>query len=200
MKFFTLITFSFLFATNFFAQSTSFLFTKEIKLKDTMQITDEISHFINKKRQKGFIFASVDTFFFEKNILTLKYYKGEKFYWGNFNANFSQRNFKKLNRQPVDFQKFDKILDNSLNFFINQGYPFAKINIDTMQINNNLLNVSISMQKNNFIVFDTIFFDDKNINLSEKFLQNFLQFKQNKPYNNNIVENIDKKLQNLEFV
>lgn len=87
---------------------------------------------------------------------------------------------------------------NHLKNLENNGYPFAKISTDSVQLNNNKLEFQYNIEKGKLITIDS-FINYGNSKITKGFIQNYIQIKSKKPYNESKIINIDKQLQKLPY-
>jgi outer membrane protein assembly factor BamA len=108
-------------------------------------------------------------------------------------------NLKKYEGSIVTQSLLDNILLRFVQYNENHGYPFAKAQLDSVSIDNNLLEASIKLDKGNFISIDTLLVQG-NAKVRPKFIYNHLNFKPKQPYSERYVKRIDSRLTGLEFL
>ena len=67
-----------------------------------------------------------------------------------------------------------------------------------IQLNNNKLEFQYNIEKGKLITIDS-FINYGNSKITKGFIQNYIQIKAKKPYNESKIINIDKQLQNLPY-
>jgi hypothetical protein len=176
---------------------------KHWQISDTSLLDLKLKKFLQDKRDNGFLYASIDSILSDSNNIKIYFFKGEKFFWNQISCKIdSSKAYKidKFKHKIANISKLQKEMQNICKKFTNSGYPFAKAKIIFLEIKKNTINAQIQINKGRYVYFDSIYFDKKNLNISEKFLENFLDFKPHKAFNYEIVRNINKKMQNLDFI
>ncbi|HRD41070.1 MAG TPA: hypothetical protein PLC65_20755, partial [Bacteroidia bacterium] len=92
-----------------------------------------------------------------------------------------------------------KFIEKTLNYYENNGYPFASLQLDSLTIQENTISAVINLSKNKLIKLDSILVEgDAKIN--NTFLYRYLSIKPNMPYNEEAFRAISKKLRQLPFL
>ncbi len=177
-------------------------------LKDSTEQAASLPKIIDQLHQKGYLSASVDSV--QRNLKQLNAYLwvGQKYHIDSLKINnidpkwlnkvqFKPQNF---NNQPLQWQSIQQIQQKLLVYAENNGYPFAKIALINTQINpNNGVNTTLQLDKQQYITFDTIAVLG-NVRISKPFLYRYLGIKTNKPYNENTIKQVQKRLNELTFL
>ncbi|MBN2891485.1 MAG: hypothetical protein JXL97_06445, partial [Bacteroidales bacterium] len=175
------------------------------KAVDSADAFLKLQDFLTKKLKKGYIVASFDSIVLDSLNFKAFFSENERFYWSNvvfvnsdssYNTHFNKNRFK---NKPVNFNMLDSKIEEILYSYSSVGYPFSQIFYDSILISQNLVGVRISIKKNNFIQFDSIYFDP-NVKIRVSFLENYLQFNKNSAYNVKIIEGVSDKLFGLPFI
>lgn len=91
-----------------------------------------------------------------------------------------------------------KIFDNLLSYAENNGYPFAAIRLDSVQINNDRLSAALHFNKGVLTRLDTIIVKGS-LHVSDSYLYSYLGIRPVDLYNENLIRQIDAKLRQLNF-
>lgn len=200
-----------LFSLNLFGQYNVQIIDKDelvtsFYVADSVEAFSKLNNFLSKKYKKGYIAASFDTIVLDSSNFKAFFSENERFYWSDVifvnssdSSNYKHFNFRKFKNKPVNFEFIDDKIDEVLYDYSCKGYPFSQINYDSFLISGNTINAKIIIKKNNFIQFDSIYFDP-NVNLRGSFLENYLQFNKNDVYNVKIIEGVSDKLSVLPFI
>ncbi len=175
---------------------------KIFKTTDSIAVYDYLNDFLQKKQQRGFIKASFDSIEFDSLNVVAYFVENEQYKWQGIEIFSPQKislKSKNFEGKFVNFDFFQKQIDKILYDFACKGYPFASVSYDSLQISGNEISTKIIVDTSHFITFDSIYFAD-NIKISEHFLQNYLQFKSGEKYNQQIVDDIPQRLDNLTFL
>ncbi len=95
--------------------------------------------------------------------------------------------------------KYEDLAKEVLGFFENNGYPFASVGLSDLKIRDDSIIGSLDVDHSHYIVFDTLSVEG-NVNISRRFLAMHTGIRPDKSYSENIIKNLDKKLQSLGFV
>ena len=167
----------------------------------------EISNVLNDYYRMGYLAASIDST--QKTNDTLIYWlnKGKTFTWvalskGNAAeealrfANYRSRNFRKTG---LRFEKAATVLERSLAWYENNGYPFAAIQLDSIRQESNTVYASIHVKSGNKIVYDSVTWRG-NARINKSYLYNYLGIKPGDAYNEQALLRLKSRLNELPFV
>jgi len=90
-------------------------------------------------------------------------------------------------------------LNNIAQYFTNNGYPFTKVSLDSISVNEEFLSASIVIDPGKLITWDTLNIVGE-LKLEKHYLANYLEIHKNKPFNEKTFSEIKKRLQELPFV
>lgn len=155
---------------------------------------------------KGFISASVDSVYIDTAQVFVHLFTGKKYIWQSIyasdddweiikNAGFSKNNF---NDQPFNPAKAELLYSSLLDYFSNNGYPFAKIGLDSFVFNDDKISARLIIDKGNLYYIDSIIISGE-IKIAKNFITGFLGIQEHSIYSQQKVNNISKKLAELSF-
>ena len=98
----------------------------------------------------------------------------------------------------IPIEKYNTLTKKTLNYLENNGYPFASVYLDNIFEKNDTVFANLVVDKNLRCFFDTIVIRG-NLKVSKSYLKAYLNFKNKKNYNEAIVKQIPKLLQELPF-
>ncbi|MFC5282277.1 hypothetical protein [Pedobacter alpinus] len=101
--------------------------------------------------------------------------------------------------KPLALKDLSKTYTSLLNYFQNNGYPFAQVWLDSLQSPNNQLTAKVFISPNKKITIDTLRLVGS-AKLSQAFLSSYLGLKNGQNYNEEKVKNIDKRLKDLPYM
>ena len=101
--------------------------------------------------------------------------------------------------RPLKLSTLTKIYTQILSFYENNGYPFAEVWADSLQIENQQLAAKIFSNPNQKITIDTLNLVG-NVKVSEQFIASYLGIKKKQNYDENKIKQIDKQLDALSFI
>ena len=183
---------------------TSLSQIKKASFSDSLTLISFLEKHKNKSVAKAYIEAGYYKIEWADTV-TAFFNKGEKYTWGKVEINnnrdiIPRSSFKNLqNNKKVSINDFEKELEQTIIFLENNGYPFSSIKLDSVTINNNSVDAKIKIEKNKYISIDSINIKG-NTNTSIKYLQLYLDLKEEQAYNEAKIISIDEKLSNLSFI
>ena len=115
-------------------------------------------------RNKGFTAASIDSVQFDSAAAFLQLYIGEKFTWSVIRTRPADATLleaagwstKKLVGKPATLEQFQSEELLLLNWLENNGYPFAKISLDSVVINQGAIQAVLNVEKGPLYKIDSI--------------------------------------------
>ncbi len=154
---------------------------------------------------KGLLEFSIDSLT-TKDSLTFKPYLtfGNPYHWNSielFNKGIKipkivMGNWKRKLITPEDLTKR---IDNIINFFQKNGYPFTSVKIDSINIHNEKISGYLAINPGVKIKWDKLIIKG-DIALKKYYLENYLAVKTGKLYNEQIFLESSKKIKELPFV
>ena len=202
--------------TNYFLNARSVDKTPEF-LKNDLGLQTEFAtralciDYVNKLpsflQAKGFVNASLDSIFFDTASAKLVLYLGQQYKWAHINIasadpqvlSVSGWNAKVFSNKPINFDQLKGVQENMLIHLENNGYPFAKIYLDSISLNGDSVNASLMIDKGPFYKIDSIRVYG-NAKISNSFLQHYLDIPNGSVYNREKLLRISKKISELSFV
>lgn len=167
----------------------------------------EIELTLNKIRQQGFLLAQTDSILFDSlqvkaNIESGKLFKTGEIRFGNLNKDLASKlrlSEKSLSHKAFNFEQFTTAIEKILLHYENNGYPFATVKLDSVEINGEEIEAVFDVQKNNFFKIDSIKIIGTN-QASSRFINRYLGIKEGMPYNELLLNSISQKLRQLPFI
>jgi outer membrane protein assembly factor BamA len=156
---------------------------------------------------KGYIAASVDSFHIDSNVAHLHLYTGRLQNWIQLATDsidkkaIDESGFieKKFINKPLNFAQLQIIKERILNFYDNNGYPFAAIFLDSIHWNESALAAILKVRKGPLYRIDSIRIQG-NAKISNPFLQRYLGIPNGAIYNREKLELVPKRLLELPYL
>lgn len=204
------------------AQSTYRLHAKSVDrdaafLKNEIGLQQEFTSrlacidYINKLpallQAKGFVSSSLDSVLFDTASARLVIYLGRQYTWTNINTAAADHqvlssagwNEKTFNSKRVNFDQLRGLQEKMLGYLENNGYPFAKIFLDSIELLQDSVNAHLVIDKGPHYKIDSIRVYG-NAKISNYFLQRYLGMPNGSYYSREKLMLISKKIQELGFV
>lgn len=142
-------------------------------------------------KSKGYITASIDSIVEKENEIDITLFIGNLYVWRNLQLPSEIKN--------IVFN-VETLPQTILDYYENNGYPFAKISFDSVVINNlNEISASLKIDKGVAYKMDSIRVLG-NLNISNTFLQHYLKMPNNTLYNKEKLERITNRINQLPFI
>ncbi|GIV44767.1 MAG: hypothetical protein KatS3mg035_1890 [Bacteroidia bacterium] len=177
------------------------------RFKNTQELEKEINQIFIQLYGKGYLAAGIDSLITDSLHKTIYIKTGNSYKWVEIKSNnvdegiLSQAGFReKIYRNKIiNYSQIERLMQRILIICQNQGYPFAKVKLDSVVINNHSISANLLLDKNNFIVIDSIIIKgDAKIN--PIYIYNYLDVKPGDAYNENNLSKISNRIKELAFV
>jgi outer membrane protein assembly factor BamA len=157
---------------------------------------------------KGYVAASIDSVTYGDNGASLRLYVGDAWRWARIDTRHTDPtllaavawNDKTFTRHPMDMRLFRLRQQLMLDYLENNGYPFAKIALDSVVLSNSgEVSAVLKVDKGPLYKIDSIrIFGTARI--SNDFLQRYLNIPNGSIYRKDRLEIISKKILELPYV
>ena len=157
---------------------------------------------------KGYMTASVDSVRYDSTGAYIRLYLGKVYRWAYINTRkvepalltavaWNDRNF---SRRPLDFRQFKAKQQMLLDYLENNGYPFARISLDSIVLKNDEeVSADLKIDKGPLYKIDSIRVYGS-AKISSDFLQHYLNIPNGSIYRKDKLEAIHKKILELPYV
>jgi outer membrane protein assembly factor BamA len=155
---------------------------------------------------QGYISASVDSMKQDSSSIKIHLFVGEKYTWSNLRMD--ENTWQVLNTlgyhkdwfdtKPFDPQKVNVVYNQLLDYYASNGYPFAKIFLDSILINNASISAKLHVDKGFIYHIDSIRVFG-NLKISQDFLHRYLDIPDHDIYNASKLEKINALLLALPY-
>lgn len=182
-----------------------------LKLQSTFENKESCIRYVNRLPGllaiKGYAAASVDSVWEDTSFVYIRLYTGIKYQWQKLTVSDSNRIFLKslgYNLYNFDNQNFsvlnlENLYTGVLNYYNNNGYPFANIFLDSVEINNDVVSAHLEIVKGELYHIDTIIMEGT-ARLSKFFLEQYLQIHEHEIYREDLLNAISPQLAGLSFI
>lgn len=169
---------------------------------DTAACFQYINGLPSRLSLQGYVTASIDSVWNNKDAVFIKLFLGEKYVLEHLRINDTIKNilkaantqYEKLQLQPRSLQL---LYQSVLNYFANNGHPFAKVFFDSIDLSANTFNATLMVDKGPYYKMDSIMVDGE-ARISGNYLQHYLGIE--KMYRQDRLNEINDKLAQLTFL
>ncbi len=181
-------------------------FAKPIKA-DSATLEKQISQVLIQCYSNSFLLASVaETTMFGDTMQVLvslgKAYLLKQIKQGNVPTEWLGASGIRLinqKKQTFNASQINIGLNQLLSYAENNGYPFASVQLDSIEIDTLGITASINLVKNELIYFDSLDFGGT-AKVKRSFLQNYSTIKPGMVYQEDLLTNLDARLSELSYV
>ncbi len=163
--------------------------------------------FIQELHTKGYLEATVDSVRKTVDSLVFVLRRGKQYRWlklsnGNINeealrsAGFKERHYKNAKLQ---FAKVQRVLTNTQIFYENNGYPLARVFLDSIEILGGEAQAKLCAQSGTLNTIDSLSWRGS-AKISKVFLYNYLGIKPGDVYNEQAILQIEDRVKELPFI
>jgi len=192
-------------------KDSSFLINA-IGLQNTFTSQAACTDYINKLpsllQSKGYVTASLDTVVYDSASALVVLFLGEAYHWARLNTDHVDASLlnavgwreKNFPGKPMDFNQVQAWQGKILDYLENNGHPFAKIYLDSLQIlEDNKVSALLKVNEGPLYHIDSIRIYG-NVKVSNNFIQRYLDILNGSQYNKQKLQRISKKMQELTYV
>lgn len=177
------------------------------KFRNTQERDKEINQLFIQLYGKGFLAAGIDSVVTDSLQNTIYIKIGNAYKWVAIKSNnvdegiLSQAGFREkiYRNETINYRQIERLMQRILIICQNQGYPFAKVKLDSVVINDHTISANLLLDKNKFIVIDSVIIKgDAKIN--PIYIYNYLDVKPGDAYNEINLSKIGNRIKELAFV
>ncbi len=193
------------------ANKDSLFITRNLSLKTSFQSALDRNEYVNKLpfvlQQKGYISASVDSIIEIGNQTIIYLFLGEQYGLLNLHIRDHDKNFLQQagwdynveKRKGFNFEDYRKTSEKMLDYFEDNGFPFAKINLDSVSISGNQIHAVLNINRGIPYHIDSIrLFGPAKI--SRNFIHHYLNIERGSAYNKQKLAKIGQLLLELPYL
>lgn len=155
----------------------------------------------------GYLTASIDSLSWDETHASAFVHVGQAFRWAHLRNNnipasvLAQSRFDEKNffNKTVDVKKLYPVFDKVITTFENNGYPFASVYLDSIQIRDNTIEAALAIDKGPLRRIDTVIINE-DAKITRSFILQYLGLKQGMAYDESKIKNISKRLRELSFL
>ncbi len=174
---------------------------------DSLSAMGELKRLLFRLHGNAYLEASIERVEQVDSTFTAYLEPGEKYEWaalknGNVEEVFlSQVGYREqlFSGKPFYYKAVRDLQESLLEYAENNGYPFAAVWLDSIQVKNGKIAAQIFMQRNQLILIDKVSITGK-AKISAKYLQNYLGLQPGSLYSKEKILKIRNRLRELPFV
>ncbi|MBK8140422.1 MAG: BamA/TamA family outer membrane protein [Chitinophagaceae bacterium] len=169
--------------------------------------SEYISKLTGILQSKGYATASIDSIRYDSSDAYMVLFAGERYLWARIDAKNIDPSIldgvgwreKVFMNKPMDFSQLQDWQEKLLKYLENNGYPFSKIYLDSLQLDNEMVSAQLKADKGPLYKIDSIrIFGDAKI--ANSYLQRYLDIPNGSIYNKEKLLRINQKMRELTYV
>ncbi|WP_439880747.1 BamA/TamA family outer membrane protein [Pontibacter sp. MBLB2868] len=174
---------------------------------DSAAAAKEALQLVYKLQQDAFLLASADSLYLHRDTLHVKLNTGQQFEWAQLrNGNLSEgilieSGFREKFYHNVPFKpsEYVKLQQRILAYAERNGYPFASVWLDSIQVKENKVTAALMVEKAFVVTYDSLAIvgDTKT---QPKFLMHYLQLLPGQIYNQDQINASQRMLTQLPYI
>ena len=176
-------------------------------LPDSLAVLREVRELVLALQGNSYLTASVDGIRWRRDTVRVQLYVGERFRWarlrnGNLGDGLLTRagyREKLYREQPFQPQDWSRLQQRILTEAENQGYPFATVRLDSVQLRGADIEGRILLERGPAIVFDSLQIVGGS-KIRKRFLTKYLQLFPNQPFSQQRVQEAARRVRQLPYL
>ena len=184
---------------------------KQIELKEIFSSSVEARYYIaalpGLLQTKGYIAASVDSTTLDSSAAFVQLFLGQRYKWAKIDTKPGDEDIlsaigwphSSFKNSGLDWVSIKNWQGQILTYLENNGYPFAKISLDSIVIENSQVEARLKIDRGYLYKLDSIRLFG-NAKISRDFLQRYLDLPNGSIYNKQKIQNVSKKIREITYV
>lgn len=180
----------------------------ETKFKDSISLKKYLNDFQMLAYKKGYLLSSFDSIKkTEETNYSVYFSSGEKFQNAVLRMEPEEVRFvrkkggiseKMLLKAPLTPQEFMSTLSSVQQVYLNNGYPFVSVRLDSVQIHNGVIEAVVVVEKGAQLNWSKLYVKGDS-SVSKKFVANLIGIKEKSVYNEADFYKISQKIKQINF-
>lgn len=169
--------------------------------------TDYVNRLPGYLQSKGYVTASVDSLKYDSTAARIVLFIGELYLWAQLDVKDIEAPIldaigwqeKMFANKPIDFIQVQTWEERLLNYLENNGFPFARVYLDSLQLDNDKVSALLKVNKGPAYKIDSIRLYG-NAKISNAYLQRYLEIPNGSVYSKEKLLRINKKIRELTYI
>ena len=166
-----------------------------------------VGQLVSSLHDRGYVTASADSVVFDSASARVWIYAGNLYRWKGLDTDSADKKMltavgwsnSAFTGTPLDFKQVNSWQGRLLNYYENNGYPFAQIMLDSLMIRNGNISGKLITGKGPAYTIDSIRVYG-NVKISNVFLQKYLGIENGSPYKKDRLQSISRRLLELPYL
>jgi len=183
----------------------------ELKTPSSFATRSACVEYINKLpdflHSKGYVTSSLDSVWYDSAFARVIIYVGDIFKWAQIDATQVDASLlqtigwreKMFSGKPMDFMQVQLWQNRILTYLENNGHPFAKIYLDSLQMDKEKVWAKLKVNKGPLYKIDSIRVQG-NVKISNDYLQRYLDIRNGSIFSKEKLLRISRRMRELTYV
>jgi len=179
----------------------------QTSFKDSLSILREVHNYVLKLHEASYLEAAADSILFKKDSVDAYVHVGPKHHWsllesGNvpdeylYKSGYKQKFY---SQTRFSYRELSSLENSIIRYSENNGYPFARIGLDSISISKSYFNATLNYESGPLIRFDTIAIIG-NAKVKRKYLESYLGIRPGALYNQQKVMYLERQLKQIQYL
>ena len=184
---------------------------KKLKTKSSYrsqkEIEKDVREAVSALRNEGYLLADTDTLLCDSIQCRQLIHAGPVYRWASLRSGnvegeilagsgYSEKFYAHTRFSP---RQVSKLMEKLLTWCDNNGYPFARVSLDSISIDGENISAVLHLRKNKFIRLDSVLVQG-NAQIRKNFLFHYLHLREGDPYNEKYIRLASQRLRQLPFL
>lgn len=156
---------------------------------------------------RGYVTASLDSIVYDSAYAKVVIYVGDKYEWAQLDTKQIDPSIlqaigwrdKAFIDKPMDFSQVEQWQEKILNYMENSGHPFAKVYLDSLQMDNEKVWAQLKLEKGPSYKIDSIRILG-NVKIDNNFLQRYLDIQNGSLFSREKLLRVSRRMRELTYV
>jgi len=174
---------------------------------DSTAVIQELKNIRQSLIDLGYLTASIDSLTWSQDTTHAYIFAGRLYNWAELKpGNVPEEYLSKIGYREKVYRSerfspsgFSNLVEGLLKMGENNGYPFAQLNLDSIQIKEEGISAQLNLKRNTFFVIDSLVLKGDS-EANRAYIQNHLGLKMGMAYNQSLLNKIPTRLKELPFV
>lgn len=191
--------------TNEYSENIPLSSKKPLYYPDSLSLRSGIDSLLTRLTQFGYFDAKLKKLTPDSAGFTALISTGNLYYWHLRTLNISPETIREGNlghyfkENPIPHFRFIQLQKSIIEWFENNGYPFASLHTDSILIEDNILSAVLRIELNQRVVFDPVQLTG-NVKLAGAFIAGITGIKAGMPYNEKLATAAPELINDLTFL
>jgi hypothetical protein len=179
---------------------------KRIQSADSLTFDIELRKLVKKWVYNGYLLASLDSIELSGNPRKAFLHKGKKIggvqvesIKAPIEVSTHLNTLLRIKNKVVSIPSFTTKIEKSLKWLANNGYPFAKLEINVLTIYAEHVRCNVQIDKGAYVTYDSVVLFGE-VKLSKSFIKYFLGIAQGEAFNESKIQNLPDRLSSLNYL